>query len=63
LASWRLNQADQEGANRIAFDATANEAQREKAIGDWKKRIPPGNLPPRTGPQGKPPGPRPTRDS
>jgi hypothetical protein len=59
LASWRLNQADQ--ASRISYDATANEAQREKAIGDWRKRIPPGNLPPRTGAQGKPPAP--TRES
>jgi hypothetical protein len=58
LAGWRLRLADPEGADRIKFGATDPEPAREKAVGEWQRRIPPGGLPPsKTNPQGR--GPRP----
>ncbi len=54
LAAWRLRQIDPDGANQARFNATDPEAAREKAIGDWQRRIPPGKLPPpRANPQGR----------
>jgi hypothetical protein len=46
LAYWRLAQCDPEGANRARFHAGDPEAQRERAIAEWRKRIPEGKLPP-----------------
>jgi hypothetical protein len=53
LAAWRLRQIDPEGASQIRFNATDPEPVREKAVGDWQRRIPAGKLPPpRANPQG-----------
>jgi hypothetical protein len=46
LAYWRLAQCDPEGANRARYHAGDPEAQRERAIVEWRKRIPEGKLPP-----------------
>jgi hypothetical protein len=53
LAVLRLRQADPEGAAQIKFNAADPEAAREKAVAEWQRRIPPGKLPPKSGPQGK----------
>jgi hypothetical protein len=53
LSAWRLSQADPEGSARIRYNAADPEAARDRAIGEWRKRIPEGKLPPRTGPQGR----------
>jgi hypothetical protein len=64
LAAWRLRQIDPEGAALIRFSATDPEPAREKAVGDWLRRIPPGKLPPGRGnPQGRAPQKAPTRGS
>jgi hypothetical protein len=46
LAYWRLAQCDPEGAARVRYHAGDAEAQRERAIAEWRKRIPEGKLPP-----------------
>jgi hypothetical protein len=46
LASWRLGQIDPDGALRARYHAGDPEPQRERAIGEWRKRIPEGKLPP-----------------
>jgi hypothetical protein len=61
LAAWRLGQADPEAAGRIGYNATAPDVPRERAIGEWKRRIPSGSVPPpRTAPQGRLTGRTPT---
>lgn len=56
LAAWRLRQLDPEGADRIRFNAADTDVNRDKAVGDWQKRIPAGKLPPpRANPQGRAP--------
>lgn len=49
LAAWRLLQLDPELTNRARFHAGDEEPQRERAIGEWRKRIPEGKLPPGRG--------------
>jgi hypothetical protein len=46
LAAWRLAQLDPEGAVRARYRAGDPEVQRERAITEWRKRIPEGKLPP-----------------
>jgi hypothetical protein len=56
LAAWRLRQIDPDGAAQAKFNATDPDAAREKSIGEWQRRIPPGKLPPARGnPQGRAP--------
>jgi hypothetical protein len=56
LAAWRLRLIDPEGAAQARFSATDPEPAREKAVGEWQRRIPPGKLPPpRANPQGRGP--------
>jgi hypothetical protein len=49
LAASRLVQLDPELANRARFNAGDEEPQRERVIGEWRKRIPEGKLPPGRG--------------
>lgn len=47
LAHWRLaTRLDQEGARLIRYAATDPADARQRAIQDWKRRIPDGQLPP-----------------
>jgi hypothetical protein len=56
LAASRLRQIDPDGAAQARFNATDLDAAREKAVGEWQRRIPPGKLPPsRANPQGRAP--------
>src|SRR5207248_1153088 len=55
LAAWRLAQADPEGAARARFNAGDADVQRERAIAEWRKRIPEGKLPPGRSAEGRPP--------
>lgn len=54
LAYWRLSQLDPEGAARNRFHPGDPVDQRERAIGEWRRRIPEGKLPPgKTAPLGR----------
>jgi hypothetical protein len=58
LAIWRLAWLDSDGAARINFRPGDTEMNRERAIAEWKRRIPEGKLPPgRNGTQGRAPTP------
>ena len=46
MACWRLTQFDPEGANRARYRAGDPLDQRDRAITEWRKRIPEGKLPP-----------------
>jgi hypothetical protein len=46
LAAWRLAQLDPEGAVRARYRAGDTEVQRDRAIAEWRKRIPEGKVPP-----------------
>jgi hypothetical protein len=62
LAIWRLAWLDPDGAARINFRPGDTEMNRERAIAEWKRRIPEGKLPPaRNGAQGRAPGRPPAR--
>ncbi len=56
LAFWRLGQYDREGARLIRYNAADPDAQRDRAVVEWRRRIPEGKLPPAPlGPQGRGP--------
>ncbi len=46
LAIWRLSQLDTEGTKLIRFVATDPADVRQRAVQEWKRRIPDGQLPP-----------------
>ncbi len=46
LAIWRLSQLDKEGTNLIRFVSTDPVDTRQRAVQEWKRRIPDGQLPP-----------------
>src|SRR5262245_11012658 len=57
LAIWRLAWLDPEGAARINFRPGDTDMNRERAVAEWKRRIPEGKLPPgKNGTQGRAPG-------
>jgi len=57
LAIWRLAWLDPDGAARINYRPGDTEMNRERAIAEWKRRIPEGKLPPgKNGAQGRAPG-------
>jgi hypothetical protein len=45
LARWHLVRLVPEGAS-IKYDAAAPEAERLQAIAEWRRLVPPGELPP-----------------
>jgi hypothetical protein len=53
LASWRLRQADPDGAAQIRYNASDPEPVRDRAVAEWQRRIPPGKIPTRNNPQGR----------
>lgn len=56
LAIWRLAWLDPDGAARINYRPGDTDMNRERAIAEWKRRIPEGKLPPaRNGAQGRAP--------
>jgi uncharacterized protein (TIGR03000 family) len=55
LAAWHLYRLAPAG-HKIAFDASASAAEREKAADEWKKLIPAGELPKQPGDETKPAG-------
>jgi len=62
LAIWRLGWLDPDGAARINFRPGDTEMNRERAIAEWKRRIPEGKLPPgKNGAQGRAPTRSPAR--
>jgi hypothetical protein len=62
LAIWRLAWLDPEGAARINFRPGETDMNRERAIAEWKRRIPEGKLPPgKNGTQSRAPSRPPAR--
>ena len=52
LAYRELKRLLPEMTASIDYDPTAPEKQRQQAVEQWKKKLPPGKLPPRPAPPG-----------
>ena len=48
LAVWHMAQLDADGLRVAQYDPDADSSARQTAIARWKKRIPPGKLPPKS---------------
>lgn len=62
MAFWRMSQLDPDGAARFRYHPGDPQDQRERALSEWRRRIPEGRLPPgRAVPMGRSNGQLPSR--